>query len=95
MLKPLWEKIPGERERLRPISKDKSTTLERRHEELKAPPGTRTYTYFCDHCGYRKKSTKTPDLMRRCPYCGKESFRVDNITATKILKEVDKLPANY
>jgi len=45
------------------------------------------YQYFCDDCGYRKSSFKTPDEMVKCPFCGKKSLKRDTLTADLLVRE--------
>jgi len=45
--------------------------------------------YRCANCNYQKLSTKSPNQMRRCPYCGKESMGIDKLTTQTLVQEAD------
>lgn len=45
--------------------------------------------YICTNCEYKKVSTKLPEEFKRCPYCGKETFIEDNMTAEKLVREIE------
>ena len=45
------------------------------------------FKYFCDNCSYRKSSTKTPDRFTRCPFCGEQTFKIDQLTAENLVRD--------
>ena len=45
------------------------------------------FKYYCDNCSFRKSSIKTPENFTRCPFCGEQTFKPDQLTAENLVRD--------